>query len=304
MGFKIILLISIVLITALFTLQNAQPITLVIFGYNSLSLPLSLWVIVAVLAGILSSLIIQILSSSSPQRKSDYSDNQKPYNPPPKPKSSFKQPSEDKVFSPPSAGVNPPKYNKPVEEIDEDFDFDFDEDSTPQIPLNNQYHDNFAEYEQPENYPEEAKDNIELKEEILPLEKPSEVEPIILDKNTYSEEKIAENLEENIQQKEPINPVINEQDNVPSETFLKAREASLYSYKPREKTEIKPKSPKIKTPSSPPKNRSIEPSKSSDNRYREGGVYDAPYRVISPAYDDTSPVQDDEFFDDDEDWDF
>lgn len=320
MGFKIILLISIVLITGLFTVQNAQNITLVFLGFNSLNLPLSLWMILAVLAGILSSFIIQLLSSSSSQKNSNYysppeSDNNPPPPPSQKQKSSFKKQPDNQVFSQPLPVENNLKYHNPDEELDSDFDFDFEEDSTPEKPLtyNQENRNNFeqspdfldADFDFQEDLPSE---NIPFQED-LPLESVPEVKPIVNEQNQEIPTKITPPIPEKLPEesvpletKEIIN---SNDDNIPSETFLKAREASLYSYKPGEKTEITPKSTKIKTSQKNDEISSIERSKSSENRY-SGGVYDAPYRVISPSddYDEQLSSEDDEFFDEDEDWDF
>ncbi|WP_017295196.1 LapA family protein [Geminocystis herdmanii] len=319
MGFKIILLISIVLIIALFTVQNAQNITLVFLGFNSLNLPLSLWMILAVLAGIVSSFMIQLLSSSSSNKNSNYSNyspSESDNNPPPrKPKSSFKQQPDNQVYSPPLPVENNLKYNNPNEELDADFDFDFEEDLTPKKPLtdnqenNNNFQQSQDSFDSDFDFEEDFSSENPPFEENLPLENVPEVKSIINEIN----QEVAPEINPIIPEESPqieIKKVINPNDNIPSETFLKPREASLYSYKPGEKTEISSKPTNIKTsqkndPKSSIAQRHfvIEPSKPSENRY-SGGVYDAPYRVISPGYDDTSPLENDEFFEDDEDWDF
>lgn len=315
MGFKIILLISIVLITALFTVQNAQNITLVFLGFNSLNLPLSLWMILAVLAGIFSSFMIQLLSSSSSNKNSNYSNyssSESDNNPPPtKPKSSFKQQPDNQVFSPPLPVENNFKYNNPNEELDTEFDFE--EDLTPEQPLSYHQEDrnNFQQsqdsFEDDFDFEEDFSSENPPFEENLPLENVPEVKPIINEPNQEVATEINPIIPEKLPEESPqieIKKVINPNDNIPSETFLKPREASLYSYKPGEKTEITSKSTKIKTSKKNNENvSSIERSNLSENRYNDG-VYDAPYRVISPSYDDTSPLENDEFFEDDEDWDF
>jgi hypothetical protein len=84
-------------------------------------------------------------------------------------------------------------------------------------------------------------------------------------------------------------------EDIPSPAWLKSREASLYSYQPKEKTEIKTTPDKVKSEPNIPKN--SFPAKNAD------GIYDASYRVISPSQDQVN--QDEVYWDDeDEDWDF
>lgn len=311
MGLKMILLISIVLITGLFTVQNTQNITLVFLGFNSVNLPLSLWMILAVVTGILSSCIIQLLSSSSSQKNSNYYTPESDNNPPPrKPKSRFQKQPDNQVFSQPL----PLENNLNYDNYDEELETDFDEEYISEKPLiyNQENKNNFekspnfidTDFDSSEDL---SIENISFQEDS-PSDKVAEVKEIINKENSEKSSEINPSIPEKLPEESPsieTKEIINSQDNMPSETFLKPREASLYSYQPGEKTEITPKSINIKTSRKNDEANSIEPSNFSDNRYNRG-VYDAPYRLISPSYEDDEQLssEDAEFFDEDEDWDF
>ncbi|NCO76098.1 MAG: hypothetical protein GW795_14115 [Cyanobacteria bacterium] len=266
MGLKALFFLITIIITVLFYFQNLQPITLVFFGFKSPILPLSLWFILSLCAGILSSLIIQLLANN-PTTKQKYnqsfsSDN--PYNYPPstpeKPFINQPKPEPEKPF------INQPKSEPKLEEkpispppinevYDPDFDFDFEEEL---ITENNQ--------------------------EFL-----AENESINLEK----EKKIETSISEEIPPEKQFIPVSSKP---PSEAMIKTREASPYSYKPKEKTKI-----------IPPSESSIEINNSqikiSNNRNKKE-IYDAPYRVISPAYDEKVDDNYDDLEEEEEDWDF
>ncbi|BAQ66273.1 hypothetical protein GM3709_3038 [Geminocystis sp. NIES-3709] len=256
-----------------------------------------MWIILAVLAGIFSSFIIQLLSYSAPQNRDNSSAKKPSYNPPSSPQPSFKNTPKNKVFSQPLPVENNTQYKSQPEEIDPDFDFDFEEDFIPETSLI---------YQKDNINIKQKKEQINLNfEDNVPVENISQDEVIITEKNQEVLENInfsiSETLEEEsskIEEKEE-DMIYSPVEDIPSETFLKIREASLYSYQPGEKTEITPK----RLNPTPPKTRSSNSPKSLDNKERKQ-VYDAPYRVISPASDNILPKDDEEFFDDDEDWDF
>lgn len=280
MGFKTLMFLIVIIIMSLFFVQNLESISLVFLGFNSLSLPLSFWIILALFSGILSSLIIQVLSSNSmPKTKPNQSfspnknipdnpPNSPIYNPiynPPSVKSSFadKPIAEKQTFSAQPIYAKNSLQNNPPDELDKEFDFDDIPENTYE---NNQLLDK-------NNQPNFTINNIDINP-------PLETESIPSIEITSETEFTPSSLED-----------------IPLEKILKPREASIYSYQSREKTDIKPKlsTPKLsKQKQSLPNNR--------DNKFK-GGIYDAPYRVISPA-DDNNQQDIDNNFDDDEDWDF
>ncbi|BAQ60677.1 hypothetical protein GM3708_1083 [Geminocystis sp. NIES-3708] len=249
----------------LFFVQNLESISLVFLGFNSLSLPLSFWIILALFAGILSSLIIQVLSNNSTEtiksNQSFSSNNTPPSYNSPSVQSSFKNKSqpEKKVFS------SPPIYQKSIvsNNISDDIDSDFEE-----IP------ENIDEYNQ------NLEENITINN--IDINPPLEKESIAND-DKESEKELTSSPSEDIA----------------LDRILKPREASIYSYQSREKTDIKPP---LST-SQPNRQKPSLPNKRVNNY--QGGIYDAPYRVITPAYNDEKEEKINSNFDDeDEDWDF
>ncbi|MBL1210553.1 hypothetical protein [Geminocystis sp. GBBB08] len=266
MGFKTLIFFIIVIIIILLFIQNLQPISLVFLGFNSLSLPLSLWLLFALFMGMLSSLIIQILSNNLiPKTKSNqsFSSNNISNNPPPSPPSFTAKPITEKkaVYQPPMSNENIKKNNQ-FNEFDNDLDFD-------DIPENIEKDNQILEEKKQVNY----SNNIDLN---TPLEKELITTPdIILEKE--------------------LNTPVSE--DIPLETFLKPREASIYSYQSGEKTEIKPKSSTFK-----PNQKKQSSPKNPNQNYQER-VYDAPYRIIAPASENKDKeIYND--FDEDDDWDF
>ncbi len=278
MGFKTLMFLIVIIMMSLFFVQNLESISLVFLGFKSLSLPLSFWVILALFAGIFSSLIIQLLSNNpTPKTKSNQSfssDNipnnfppSAPYNPPPVPPSFANKPkTEKKDFSKPSIYTKNTVLNNQFDESEGDFDFDA-------IP-----------------------ENINEDKQILQKKNLINSEINNIDVNPLSEQESIPSTE--IKSEREFTPSLSEDiEDIPLETILKPREASIYSYQSREKTEIKPKL------STPQGNKQKQPSPNNPSKNDRGGIYDAPYRVIAPA-DDNNEEIDRDFNDDDEDWDF
>jgi uncharacterized integral membrane protein len=277
MGFKTLTFLIVIIIMSLFFIQNVDSISLVFLGFKSPIFPLSLWIICALFAGIFSSLMIQVLSNNPTiiKTKSNQSfsnnNNNLSDNPPPSPKYNpplaqipfvDKPQTEKKSFSP------TPIYNKnsvPDNVID-DFDKDFDFDDMPEnINQDNQLLEE-------KNQPNLTTNNIDINP-------PLEIE------NIPSPEIILE---------KELTPSSSE--DIPLEKISKPREASIYSYQSKEKTDIKPQ---LSTPKSNQQKKSLPNNRDNNN---QGGVYDAPYRVISPANDSQEDIYNN-LEDDDEDWD-
>jgi len=286
MGLKSLVLIVAIAVFIIFAIQNGGAIALAFFGFNSPALPLWIWILVALLAGIISSLFINLLSSHPVGNNSKNQSFNPPYPPPPQPsrKKEKYQPLEESNPIPetPTAKLN---YRWEEDEVFEDL---------PDNPVN-------AVEEIATTNPENeagisAEDIVEdIKEEKRELEEIIEEEIELKEENLEDNQEIEQ--EEEKEEQLPISseekqPSVTENDSSP---ILKQREASPYSYQTREKTQIRPKTVKkaqeqAKIPPSPPK-----------RLYK--GVYDAPYRVIAPSQNDVNN-DDNDFYDDEEDWDF
>ena len=336
MGFKALLLLVIVIFIAVFSLQNIQAISLVFFSFNSITLPLSFWIVLSLFAGIFSSFLIQFLSGNKRQA-SNY-------------KSSYPNSRSNSPYSPPP--VNPPNIPSQREEIPQyndnsranNFNQEAINDRERSLRDPNRF-DYVSQVQNPVNAEEEfiEEDWIDepLEDNINDLEKEHDRDQV--KQNTVAENNNQIDLEETDDLSEEVNqpektPVesspINEP---PAPSLLKSRQASLYSYQPKEKTKIETKpQPEPQTepqnteeePDSnraipinlPPRRKKVNNSSSSrrQNRSRRtnsSGVYDASYRVITPSrndrnrpdprYDDRNYQPDDDFdWDEDEDWDF
>lgn len=307
MGLRGLFLFFIAIIAIIFSLQNSQLIYLIFFGFKSLSLPLYLWIIIFILGGIISSLIIQLLSNSSASDKP----------------SDIKQPSPSSYQNPPASFPHqyPNNQKKKVatsavsqpspEERQEAYYHQVNiESSTPENMVDEIEHISYTITED-ELYTNEKQEEDDS-DIFFDEENKQESETIIKNDTEESETVIDEEIQESAtiieEDKEEIVTkkwVVSSEDDIPSESFLKTREASLYSFKPREKTEIIPKSSSSSKSSNASQKR-ISSSSSSSQNINRGGVYDATYRVISPPRDDRKDNDDydGEFFDDDDDWDF
>lgn len=287
MGFKSFVLIGSIAFFIIFALQNRGAIALTFFGFNSPALPLFVWILIALFAGMISSLLINLLSNNPiPKTRKNQSLNS-PYSPPP-------QPSPQPIKAKPtiSPNQNPPtEMKKPQYQWEEDDVFE-DLPDTPiidtSLPINNPPKNELT-------YPDtQIQQEFELQENI-------ETDINKIEEEIKSEEqKPIDNspIEAEAESKTSI-PEINKpsEEDYPPENLLKPRQASPYSYQSREKTEINPKKIK-KTPS-----QSEEKSPPQAKRTYKG-VYDAPYRVIAPAQTNNTPENYDDFDDFDDDWDF
>ena len=287
MGFKSFLLLIILAFLAIFSIQNLQSISLVFFGFNSLALPLSIWIIFSLLAGIISSLLVQFLSTNTRQKnKYNQSFSPPPPNYPPSPSVSEKvtpQTNSQRFTSP---QVKDEGY------LDDDFDI-FEEQPMPPVG------DRQIEYDRKQPVVESTSNHQQpitnFSTEKQDVSTTSEREFVEVNKQDHNQTKNRE--VENIP-KEKFSPSTEKEpvDEIPSEAWLKAREASLYSYQPKEKTEIKTPSRKVENIN----------NRSHDSTYRRSsdGIYDAPYRVIPPSRE-RSNKEDEVYWDDeDDDWDF
>ena len=82
MGIKGIIIACFLIITVIFSSQNMQNITLVFFGINTISLPLSFAVLIFVFLGLLSSFFIQFLAYLSKGNSPNNFSNKRQYSPP------------------------------------------------------------------------------------------------------------------------------------------------------------------------------------------------------------------------------
>ncbi|MTF39287.1 hypothetical protein [Cyanobacterium aponinum] len=288
MGFKSFVLIGSIAFCIIFGLQNRGAIVLTFFGFNSPALPLFVWILMALFAGIISSLMINLLSNNPiPKNKKNQSFNP-PYSPPP-------QPSPQPIKAKPNISLNqnpPIEKEKPQYQWEEDDVFE-DLPDTPIIntPLPiNKLPENEVAYpktkieseSKTQEHIKETTNKIEEEEEIK-IEEPKPIDSPSTEIETENKTSMSEITK------------LSEED-YPPENLLKPRQASPYSYQSREKTEINPKKTK-KNPSqakeSPP-----QPKRT----YK--GVYDAPYRVIAPAQTNNTAENYDNFDDEDDDWDF
>lgn len=275
MGFKSFLLLIIIVFLAIFSIQNLQSISLVFFGFKSLTLPLSFWIILSLLAGIISSLFVQFLSTK-PRQKTNYNQS---FSPPPPPSNYPPSPAVQEKITPPR---NNQRYTSSAQVTNQQYsEYDFDFLAEPQTSIDR---DRQREY------------NIQEPSREKPATKFSPEEQ---DRSFISDEQINGEETENTPKKSSVeesakSPVAE----APSEAWLKAREASLYSYQPREKTEIK-------IPKRIEKTETNQRSNDSSYSRRADGIYDAPYRVIPPSSEPMYEDNDDIYYDDeDDDWDF
>lgn len=287
MGFKSLLLIVFILFFAIFSFQNRGAIALTFFGFNSPTLPLFLWVLLALLAGIISSLLINLFSNNLVENNQRNQSFYPPYSPPPP-----TQPKKEKY---------PPleKSDLPQENIREKLSYRWEEDEIfEDLPDNS-----------PQTIPQtnsSVTDKTYIPAKIESTTSPPESSEISLTSNQATEKpETREERENQAETKEEENSNINvavqsaeTEDDSPFYGF--SRQASPYSYQTREKTDIRPKTSK---------SRAKQPPVSPPKRVYQG-VYDAPYRVIAPAQDDSDYNSDykgdrrDDFIEDEEDWDF
>ena len=233
-----------------FFLQNQQPITLLFLGNSvktallNLTFPLGLWVILFVVAGIITSLILQafsaiarpIVSSAPPVRP-----RSRPTPPPRSPEPSPSPAPEPKTrIQPPT---NPQwEWENSIPEVD-----DWGEDELPPVetPVS-------KPFEQP----------LEMPRRPEPVQPPRRVTVEIPPKRPINNNIPADSLKET-----PLEPRLREEDlkrfEVPQEPKTSSQQGTIYSQtyrEPRDRPTEKP----LQKPSSP------------------NQVYDADYRVINP----------------------
>ncbi|WP_069789502.1 hypothetical protein A5482_010425 [Cyanobacterium sp. IPPAS B-1200] len=260
MNFKSLILIIFFLVLILLLIQNSQAIPIIILGSSPINIPLSIIIFSGFFGGIISTLIINFFIKLSTPKTPKYSNYNpnNPNNPQPSGESQYSKKIEEKYHP----------YYQPKYKEDPIYPDDLDREPVP--------------------YPETTKSEKIENKEIEDINNNTPQEPIILEKNQDKEEDKTIDITpepEIIEKPEPeikIDPADKPEPEL--ETNQKPRQAAPYSYQSRERTEIVPKSAKI-----PPR----QPS-----RTMEGGIYDATYRVITPAYE-----QDQEFDDFEEDWD-
>lgn len=286
MGFKGLLFIITIASFTIFAIQNRGAIALTFFGFNSVALPLWIWILLALFAGIISSLIINLLSRNPVSNNQRNQFPEAPYSPPPQPQArkqkSIPVEKSSQKMETPTEKLN---YQWEEDEVFEDLPDNLVNFVAEEInpPPDNEFN-NLNEPNEPivsEETPEKKRESIEeipnQNEELEELEELEEKQDINISQETIQARKTEEI--------EDVSP-----------NFLKTREASPYSYQTREKTQIRSKTAKN------PQNE-VKPTPSPPQRLYQG-VYDAPYRVIAPAQDEDNDNQDYYFEEDDEDWDF
>ncbi|MBF2057870.1 MAG: hypothetical protein IGQ45_11795 [Cyanobacterium sp. T60_A2020_053] len=292
-------------------IQNFQQISIVFFGINFLNLPFSITLLLAFCAGLISSVIIQlIIKLSIPKYPQFYTSPQPPIknNPPPtnpQPSYQYKEPPiyEDDI----------PEYNQEKNQ----FSYQKDNDNS----INNNDDDFYAEEVTQKSI--KIKDNLNIssqeKEEYIedkinqrPSPQPSseyetekspspqppsseyETEKSSSPQPPSSEYEAKNPLPIDIPSEEISTETPDKNDSLPknplkeapSPVSVKPRQAAPYSYQPKERTEIVPKSAKVRT-------------NQATNRSPDD-IYDVSYRVITPSKNSPN----DDYYDEEEDWDF
>lgn len=275
MGIKGIIVAFFLIITVIFSFQNMQNITLVFFGINTISLPLSFAVLIFVFLGLISSFFIQFLGYLSNSKSSNDSASKGQYSPPPPPSPPTLNNSQ---YSRSREKISTKKAKIPQIEINEEpFYQDLEEEIKPIFTENKTVIQSENLATDQENYDISFIPEEELKIENLEIKKDTNNKPFNI------EEKEVTNIEENL----------NYSAEIKEELVRKPRLASPYSYKTREKTEIIPRNYQ----DNPPKRKPPLPDKNND-------IYTASYRIITPASDEypNDYLSDDD--NDDDDWDF
>ena len=259
MGLKPLLLLVIVILIAVFSFQNMQAISLIFFGVQSLTFPLSFWIVLSLFAGIFSSLLVQFFSGNNRQPNNYQQSNNNRRNTPP---ADYNPPNL------PSQGERVLQYNEYPDDREEEFinDRGRQGDRTPRnkqkvgyrSPVENQFDtedtidvedwmddssDDDSNYDSSnrntENFDREndndidsASESVEDKINEEQMDQPITNEKNDSDPDVIENEETATTAKTNSTRKSfPINEP-------PDPSLLKSREASLYSYQPKEKTKI------------------------------------------------------------------
>ncbi len=268
---KPLFLLVIVIVIGIFSFQNRQAISLVFFGLNSLSLPLSFWIVLSLFAGIISSLLVQFFSGNNRQTNT-YNRPQSPprsnpnsYSPsggnPPSIPSQFdngeRTPSrndyradrtqEDNLGDripintqnfeyQSSVGDRTVGDKTPANVNEEFFEEDWIDEPVDHDDIrdrNNIYNDrddreNKEEFDSEKNKNKNDRNSVEVEQE---KEKEKSVNSTNQEISDDSEEKTSSDSTNSSTDSAPINEP-------PAPSLLKKREASLYSYQPRQKEKI------------------------------------------------------------------
>ena len=295
MGIKSLFLIAIIVVLGVFSLQNLQSISLVFFGFTSLALPLSIWILLSIFAGLISSLLIQLLSNNSSNKSNSRSSYSPPapqnYRPEPPAPIAAKPSLQKQPFNPATTSEYRASYRQ-------EFDEFADLDDRP-LPESEQY-----------TRSTNIRNNNQNQEVTSFTSQPSatrETEDLIPEQTKTDSEPEVKTPESN--PTTPTNNTIIAEE--PSEAWLKSRQASPYSYQPREKTEVKIPSPPPPTIKQTPTNKQTSeetPEKRKTSRTnsprKKSGIYDAPYRVIAPRRNEPIKQNNEADWDEDDDWDF
>ncbi len=240
----------------------------------------------SLLAGMISSLLIQLLTKTSAP-KNNYNQS---FSTPPQPNNYRSFPSEDDFYTPsvsPSVRekVTPqentfasPSRNKPTNRNITRDQEQFDQED---VIVNKNSFDDI--------------NNSPLPKEVIEVEKTTVDSPEIEPENPR--QTIRDSQFSSPEEKPPV-------DNNPAPSLLKSREPSLYSYQSKEKTEFK--QPYVPSSSvQHEEQRQQKPVRKKNSVIPKDNIYDAPFRVIPSASPEKSSPRNDYDEDwDDEDWDF
>lgn len=299
MGVKNLFLLIILGLIALLLLQNFQQISIVFFGINFLNLPFSITLLLAFCAGLISSVIIQlIIKLSIPKYPQFYTSPKPPINN--NPPSTNPQPSYQYK--------EPPIYEDDITEYNQEENQFLDKKDNDNLVIND---DDF--YEEVTQKSTKVKDNLNIKtpekeehikdkqvakkrDEInqrpspqpkssqYETEKSSSPQPLPSEEKI---DKIPSPIDKEISTETPSDRESLPQKpltEAPSPVSVKPRQAAPYSYQPKERTEIVPKSAKVR-------------NNQAQNRSPDD-IYDVSYRVITPSKNE--PNNDD--YEEEEDW--
>ncbi len=328
MGFKSLPLLIFLICIVLFSLQNLQSVSLVFFGFSSLSLPLSIWIVLSLLAGILSSLFIQLLTKSSNSKNNNY------YNPPnPNPQVDYPPSATQQIPLRENNSFVSPRVNQStatkVNNVEEQFDIFDDRQwgeeeagwveneplrqpiqanpdvnvSAPQPPVTPPPIQPITSTRMPEEDSENMSSYIppNTVTQVIPKDDGDFETDTVIDSSTPTEAKISP--------PPPIQPI----DNTPSPSLLKNREASLYSYQSKEKTVFNQPLPRLEKEQRKRNNDRQIPTRGDRNENKTSAssnpIYDAPFRVIPPRQNPPpspdKPMTDiDDVWDEEDDWEF
>lgn len=270
MGIKGFIIILLLVLTVIFSFQNLQNITLVFFAANPISLPLSLAILLFVFAGLISSLVIYFLSNVSVNKSPDIREKNKrsPISPPPT-----------------SEEYNLPKKERIKQEYVNQEDEEFQEKIEQNRYINQKEKEIINQEDILDNNFSKHQENLTRKNINYQEPKIKEEEGILQPIQSDKEREIENIPDSDLGEKNDENFIS------PEELMTKPRQAAPYTYQPKEKTEIFPDNDTSKRKKVVKKRQGTEEN-----------IYNAPYRVITPANEeDSRRYQPDN---NDDDWDF